>query len=102
MDKNLKDNTKLMYVNEFNSNLAIVNTFINKKGLKQKAFMRAITAALRVGLDKEDYNYNFQSEEEAMMAATLAKLIDIKLILKMYIQNEQETNNGSTQESKEG
>lgn len=102
MDSKLKENTKLMYINEFNTNLAIVNTFINKKGLKQKAFMRAMTAALQVGVVDDKYNFNFQTESEAMMAATLAKLIDIKFILKMYAQQEQETNNSSNLEQKEG
>lgn len=79
------------YENDFFNSLKIVNNFINKKGLKQKAFMRAITAALEVGIVPENTKHTFQTNEEAMMAATLAKLIDLKYIIKTYRQYEKET-----------
>jgi len=79
-----------IYENDFNNSLEIVNRFINQKGLKQKAFMRAISAALQVGIVPEETQFNFQSEEEALMASTLAKLIDLKYIIKTYRQYEKD------------
>lgn len=52
--------------------------------------MRAVTAALEVGVVPEGTKFNFQSESEAMMASTLAKLIDLKYIIKTYRQYEKE------------
>lgn len=79
------------YENEFNTNLAVVNRFINTKGLKQKAFMRAITAAFEVGVVPESQMHNFQTEEEATMAGILAKLMDLKFVIKMYKQQQTST-----------
>lgn len=79
-----------VYENDFFNSLAIVKKFINRKGLKQKAFMRAIVAALEVGVVPDTTQHTFQTNEEAMMAATLAKMIDLKYIIKTYRQYEKE------------
>lgn len=94
------DHGLTVHVNDFYTHLDIIRRFINTKGLKQKAFTRAILAALEVGVSPEDTQFNFQTENEAMIAATLAKAIDSKIQIKMYkqyIKEKKEGNNGSSE-----
>jgi hypothetical protein len=69
------------YEKQFYSHLMVVNQYINTKGLKQKAFMRAITAALKNGVVPESEMHQLNSEAEAQMAGILGQLIDLKYIL---------------------
>lgn len=69
------------YEKQFYANLMVVNQYINTKGLKQKAFMRAITAALKNGVVPEGEMHQLNSEAEAQMAGILGQLIDLKYIL---------------------
>jgi hypothetical protein len=69
------------YEKQFYANLMVVNQYINTKGLKQKAFMRAITAALKNGVVPDTEMHQLNSEAEAQMAGILGQLIDLKYIL---------------------
>lgn len=94
------DHGLTFHVNDFYTHLSVIERFINTKGLKQRAFTRAILAALEVGVAPEQTNFNFQTENEAMIAATIAKAIDAKIQIKMYkqyIKEKKEGNNGNSE-----
>ena len=82
MDTKLLETVLKSYENQFESNRKLIVNALNAKQMKQKAFARAVNAALLHGMVDDKVKHNLQSENEINMAFLLDQAMNLKFMIK--------------------